>query len=75
MLSSLITKFQTTIFKQKAIDTSAWVTDLEHMDNLEALKVVTEKISTAPIETSHQAMQQLDELLMIDQAAHERVEP
>ena len=73
MLSSLITKFQTTIFKQKAIDTSAWVTDLEHMDNLEALKVVTEKISTAPIETSHQAMQQLDELLMIDQAAHERV--
>ncbi len=73
MISSIITKFQTTVFGPKWSESSAWIADLEHLDNLEALKLTTEKISSAPIEHHNQAMQQLDMLLMIDQATQARV--
>lgn len=78
MLSDLITKFQLTSTKQKAAAESAWVTDLEHMDHIDALKLTIEKIPAQPLEAAKSAQRQADalikNLLFIDDSSCGRVQ-
>ena len=78
MLSELITKFQFTGTKQKAASESAWISDLEHMDNLDALKIATDKIPAPVFDLNANLQRQADvmgkALLLIDDNSHARVE-
>ena len=78
MLSDLMTKFQLTSTKHKAAAESAWITDLEHMEYIDALKLTIEKIPAQPVEANKSAQRQADvlikNLLLIDDSSYERVQ-
>ncbi len=78
MLSELITKFQLTSSAQRAAAEYAWVTDLEHMDHIDALKLTIEKIPLQSLEAGKSTQRQVDalikSLLLIDDSSYLRVQ-